>query len=249
MFGALWAVISIYAAEYISYFALSRIIHSPNTFSLNPLPLHVNVSEWTFFLTWHTCSTHWVFVHHPRMWQCKKYVIAFILRKRRDNSHCCWDGGSFFFLPRHSMGRCFVHLLVKGPIFTKHCSSCFESSLTYSETAWSKLRFKKKRTERTCSPIGGESIPDTCVPTVWQMRQQDFDPASEINISPAAALRPLGGAVCACRLDWWQLPDSQIYRNSKIMTVSVPVLTLALFQFLDSWNLASFGGFVNVTQV
>lgn len=168
MFGALGAVISISAAEYISYFALLCIIHSPspNTFSLNPLQLHVNVSAWASSLPGHTCSTHWVFVHHPRMWWCKKRCHWVYFKKKRPFLLLLRRRLDFFFSLSHSMGRCFVHLLVKGPIFTRHCSSCFESSLTYSESAWGKLRLKKNRTEQTCSQIGGESIPDTCVPTL-----------------------------------------------------------------------------------
>lgn len=57
----------------------------------------------------------------------------------------------FFFLASHSTAWCSLHLLVKGPIFTKHWSSCLKSSLTCNESASSKLCLKKKKTQSLCS--------------------------------------------------------------------------------------------------
>lgn len=157
--------------------------HSPslNTFSPNLPLLDVNVIERRFshlFSTLSLCSPRQdVTALKSRCrihFQKKKRQFSLLFRQR-------WN----FFSSSHPTGRCLVHLLVKGLIFTQHCSSCSGSSLTYNESAWSGINIRRLHTD-----------------CFSQMRQQDVSPASVINISPATALWPLGGGAWPCCLSW-----------------------------------------------
>lgn len=138
---------------------------SPNTFSLYvlglyPAPLDVNVSERLLSHDSPVQHTESLFTV-PGCDSAKEPLSRLFSEEEGTILAVVETVVRFFFPPSHPTGRCVVHLLVKGFIFTQHCSSCSESSLTYNESAWSKVGKKK-----TCSHTGVESIPDACVQTV-----------------------------------------------------------------------------------